>query len=369
MKPIWKCPESLRVDWPTIEAELMPLIEAKARHFGRYIPNNYFDYDDVVQEGRIALLEVHSKYDSERGEFSSFANVVLNNRFKTMIWKMLTKRRTPRSFVKSGNKWVETSIPPLCLEMIDVMDCSNFYDDKNSENYLNDPYKKVEYEQAKEQVRIFNLKMIYGLKGTNKQVFECIVNPSIEFLKMVQNVGGDVNKPTNKQIAEFLNIKLNAVLWSISQIRMRFTELAKHKDFSELWVESLRSNRWPMIHISKEKKHDTEFVNEVIINRGLDPRPIHGYTKKKYFYEESKDKNCIRLIEQYPWGVVLVLKYKEKYRTFVLEGKFSLTKGIVTGKNGAREKLPISWYKDIVKELRGRDEGRKNKGRKNKRND
>lgn len=355
MKPVWKCPETLRDNWPLIEVELMPLIEAKAKRFERYIPNSYFDFDDAVQEGRIALLEVHSKYDPKKGELSNFANVVLNYRFKTMVWEMLIKRRTPRSFIQDGDKWVEISVPPLCLEMIDIWDCSDFYKKSDSENYLNSPYKHVEIEQIKEQVRVFNLKMIYGLKGTTKKVFECIVNPSIEFLKMVQNVGGNINKPTSKQIAKFLEVKLNAVLWSISQIRMKFTELAKHKDFTELWSESLKTNRWPMIHTSIRKKHDLDFVREVIEKRNLDPKPIEGYTKNKDFYKESKNKKCARLIEKYSWGIVLVLKYKDQYRTFIIEGKFSKLNGVVIGKNGAREKLPVSWYKDIAKELRGKN--------------
>ena len=107
----WVCSDVLKSGWPEIEAKLLPLIEAKAKGVKKFVPNNYFDYEDAVQEGRIALLEAYSKYESERGELLNFASVVLNNRFKTLIWRMLAQRRTPRSYVREGDNWIEMTVP------------------------------------------------------------------------------------------------------------------------------------------------------------------------------------------------------------------------------------------------------------------
>jgi len=324
--------EELKLKWSDIEAKLLPLIEAKARGVKKFVPNNYFDYQDIVQEGRIALLEAYSKYKPERGEFLNFASVVLNNRFKTLIWKMLTQRRTPRSYVRDGEGWAEVAVPPLCLDLVDVI--------PEEKILTNEPLERKEIEIC---LQDFNSKMLCSLKGNNKKVFQCMIDPPPIF-------GENTDRLTNKQMSEYLGINLNAVLWSISQIRMKFTEMARQSEHLELWGNSLKSSRWPMVHMSKKSTYDSEFVKRIMKERKLDLKPI-DCSSDEDFNIKSRNRSCFRFLKKYKWGTVLYISYEQNCRTCVIEGNFSPHKGIVIGKNGAREKLAIPWYKDAIEQL------------------
>jgi len=331
------CPEDLRREWPKLEADFLPLIEAKAKRIKRFAPGSHFDFDDAVQEGRIFLLEAFLKYDSNKGELSNFVGVMINNKFKTMLNKMLAYRRVPRSFIRDGEGWAEVVTPPLSLDYVDFVRDEETRTDRTTE-----------HRELEAHVNLFNSNMMATLRGLNKYVFECLVNPPIEFLKMVQNIGGDLERPTCKQIAEFTGAKLNAVLWSVSYIRMKFTEMAQGEEYSELFGDLVK----PLVHV-KDSIHDTEFVRKTISRKKLNPKPVNGYSELEDFYQKTSDGTCVRMIERYTWGVVLVLKYEDENRTMVIEGKFSPLKGIVIGKNGMRERIPVPWYKDMVVRLRG----------------
>jgi len=336
------CPDDLRNQWPLIEAEMLPIIEAKARRIERFIPGSYFDFEDAVQEGRMTLLKAMLRYDEVEGELSRYVSSAINNSYKTMLYKMLTQRRTPRAFVKESGGWTEVMYSPVPV-----------FDFETVKGESENPETSSRNAEVEEQLRIFNLKMLNTLKGKTKQVFECMVNPDCAFLSMIKSEeDGDIDNPTRKQIASYLGLDHNAVSWCVKKIKIQFTKMVRKKSFNELFGNLVNTSGWSMLHIS-EKKDDSKFVVDVMKKRRLENRAVKGFRQYADFEQATKDGKCYRRITRYSWGAVLVFGIGGEWRTVVVEGELNSRSGIVTGRNGSKEVLPVAWYKDIVKTLQG----------------
>ena len=354
-----RCPDEYHEMWPQLEKQMLPFIKAKAKRIRTFAGG--LDMDDAIQEGRLALLSViiKGKYDYTKGELGRYIGKVLDNTYRSMLYQMLSQTRMPRAIVRGdGGEWVELPAPPMSLNGLEA-DPGGWGDDVANRNALSralteedvpTPEGFIEYREMEEQARIFKLKLLNSLKGRDKKVFECRTNPPVDFLKMVENVGGDIYNPTIPQIAEYLGINKNAVDYSISKSQKLFTRMARQEEFSDLFGERLETREWPMIRVSKIAEHDREFVRRIIQQRGLDPKPVEGYESEPDFYQKAGMYS--RLIERYPWGVVLVVRRKGTWRTMVIEcATFNPRCGTVTSDRGTKEKVPIKWYPQLTKAL------------------
>jgi len=347
----YKCSDYEREVWPEMERRMLPFIKAKANRIKRWV--NGVDYEDAVQEGRMALLAALSKYDCEKGELEPYIGRVLDNTYKSMLYEMLCASRMPRAVIRDAkNKWVQIPVPPLSLHtMLQYGNEGHQAASYEPPSGIMTPEDGAKFNELEAQAAIFRMKMLYKLKGRDKRVFECRTNPPVSLLKMVQNLGGDIANPTNLHIAEYLGVDKNAVDWSLYKIKGLFTEMARRKEFSDLFGDIIVRKGWPMIHVSKKPCHDTDFVGKIIKERKLDPKPIKGYHSEPDFHQQANDGTLARMIERYPWGCVLVLKRKQLWRTFVIEGRFNPLTGDVFGDDGMRETLPVKWYRKMAREL------------------
>jgi len=334
----YKCDAETRDAWPEMEAKMLPLIEIKARRIRNWAGVG-MDLEDALQEGRLALLSAIASYDYSKGDLDPYVGVVLDNTYKTILYKMLSQTRMPQAYTYNGEEWVKSPSPPLSLSDMDL---------DSSEDLS--PEVAASYVQLEEQARIFKLKLLNTLKGRDKAVFECRTNPPVRFLKKVEEWGGDKSNPTNLHIARYLNVGKNAVDWSLYKIRELFTRQARETEFSDLFGDVVDTNRWPMICMSKKAKHDLDFVQHIIKSHDLDPKPFSDYHLRPDHHQESGIYS--RIIERYSWGVVLILRRGAVSRTLVIEGKFNVPMGDVFGDCGTHEKIPVKWYSELVRELK-----------------
>ncbi len=342
----YQCPSEHRARWPELERTMLPLIKAKARRIKKFTGG--VDMDDAIQEGRLALLAALAKHDPNKGPLDRYVSVCLNNAYNGLLYKMLSVTRMPRAVVRAPNgEQMSVPYPPLLLGNMDMAVSDEYFT----------PEIECQHTEMEEQARIFKLKLLNNLKGRDRDVFECRTNPSVDFLKMVQNVNGNIYAPTIQHIAQYLGVSKNSVDWSLYKIKESFTQMARGDEFSELFGDVVRSKEWPMIHVSdKIDSHDVEFVAKIIRKRKLDPKPVEGYERESDFHQKAGAFS--RMIERYPWGVVLVLRRQALCHTLVIEcDKFTPLTGDVFGAAGTHELVPVKWYSQLVKALKA--QGRK----------
>jgi hypothetical protein len=355
-----RCDDAYHAMWPALEKQMLPFIKAKARRIRSFAGG--LDMDDAIQEGRLALLSViiKGKYDYTKGELSSYVGKVLDNTYRSMLYQMLNQTRMPRAVVRGDDgEWLELPSPPMSLNGLEGDPGGWAGDDVGNHSLLSKaltdmemptPEGATQYKELEAQARIFKLKLLNSLKGRDKKVFECRTNPPVDFLKMVENIGGDIYNPTIPQIAEYLGINKNAVDYSVSKIKTIFTRMARQDEFIDLFGERLETKEWPMVRMSRAAEHDREFVRRIIQQRELDPKPVEGYESKPDFYQTAGMYS--RLIERYPWGVVLVVRRKGTWRTMVIEcTAFNPSTGALAGERGTKESVPVRWYPQLVNAL------------------
>lgn len=110
-----------------------------------------FEYikDDLIQEGNIALWKSTSKYDSSKGEFSTFAGVIIKNKMNNYIRKEINYRKHLVVDFDFGN-----------LEIEDVK--YNSIDEKENVVYdVGNVYDKIIKNLKTEQQKIINDWYVY----------------------------------------------------------------------------------------------------------------------------------------------------------------------------------------------------------------
>jgi len=345
----YKCSSWEQQIWPSLEAKMLPFIKIKARKIRRF--NHGIGYEDAVQEGRMALLAALSRYDFNKGDLEPYANRVLDNTYKNMMYEMLCESRMPRAIVcASDGEWERRPMPPLSFgSMVNEDGEPTEALARCLEDDGNTPEINAELAELEQHARVFRREMYSRLKDRDRHVFFCRTNPPVAFLKMVQEAGGDINKPTNLHVAKYLGINKNAVDWSLYKIRELFVAVARETDFSELFGDAVGNREWPSVFVSNKSCRDEEFIGDIIRQHQLDPRAWKGDGGQDDL--RTADGNYARKIERYDWGAVLVLKYQRAWRTVVAIGRLNEFHGVVHGANNSHAKIPVKWYSKLVKEV------------------
>jgi hypothetical protein len=336
------CTQELRDLYPDLERQMLPLIKAKANRLRRL---SGFDFDDALQEGRMALLNAMTKYDYNRGKngLERYVGRVLTNTYNALLFEHMAQCRMPQVVMQLDNEWVKAPMPPVSLDVLIGFEPEADY---------NDPEQEVAQNQLSEIARVFRLKMFNSLEGRDLDVFSCKVNPPMDLLIMVRNMGGNYNKtPSNVHIARYLGVSKNAIDHSLYNIRMKFVQMSRQKEFSDLLGDVVKGKGWTMIHISWEERHDVEFIQRVLAERELDPKPMDKCHQHNDYLQQVGDD--LRLVERYPWGCIMFMKYKGECATLVVEGELNLNTGVVWGAVGAREPIPVTWYRQLARKLKG----------------
>ncbi len=362
---------SLHVKYKEIENKLLPSIVKRSRHLSSTIPS--IDYDDALQEGKIAIIVALEYYDENKGSgmMEPYIRKVVKNAYYGMAYEALTSCKVPYvNDVDSDGNTIRRPCFPLSLDtMLYTEDGLYQSYDPPDVNSLSPESEEI-HKSMKKEVGKFVMRMYNRLDGVDYDVFKCKVHPSYEFLDMLYLDGVDFIYRDEKnnlillpefnispvQIGKYLGMDKNAVGWSLYKIRKLFLEMAKcDEDFAGLFDELIVDKRWPMIHMSKGNNEDLEFKRQIFKKRNLNSKQTNTH---EYSVSEKRGEDGLpifsRLIRWYEWGNVVILKKEKEYYTIIVEGRLNITTGAVFG-NGIREAqqhIPLKWYRNISKELK-----------------
>jgi RNA polymerase sigma factor (sigma-70 family) len=321
-----------------LEAEMLPYIKRKASRIRGF---SHIDYDDAVQEGRMALLLAMAKFDPARGKLAHFASKVLTNTFNVLLHKNMKMSAAPRAYTRDGNGgWNAIPVMPVSLddELLAVEPTSDI---QSPEEHNID----AETERALERLSKVLLK---HLKEHEKKVFHCKVEPSEELVKMANDGVGNCKIPSNLHIAEHLGTTKNSIDWSIHKIREQFTKVTRQPEFSGVFGTQVDKDR-PKIHVSCVSGFDFGLVKEVGKRRLAGMKLlVEPVTSGCGVYRMALWK-CSNY-------TVLYAARGDEHCTCVMEGYFNPVDGLVFGSNGMRETIPVDWYKQLRRAIK---QGRK----------
>ena len=95
--------------WLSVENKVAAVAKNKAGKFARNGGASY-DFDDGLQEGRLALLLAMPSFSEEKGALHSFASTVLDNNYRSTMAKMRTKSRNAFTVsIEIGFDWGDTA--------------------------------------------------------------------------------------------------------------------------------------------------------------------------------------------------------------------------------------------------------------------
>jgi hypothetical protein len=364
-----ECGKEIREVYEQTLNNVLPFIKKRSRYVSNVIPN--IDYDDALQEGRLAVVVALAKCNREKyDDIIPYVVKIIKNAYRRMVYEALTQTKIPHVNVidEEGN----INKKPCHPISLDVMMESK---DGNVINYSNgiedtkglSPEQIVINNGISSELGKFTMKLYNKLSGVDYDVFKCKVHPPHDFLDMMFMDGVDFVYRTEKgelrlaenfsvpveYISKYLNIDRNAVGWSLYKIRKMFLEMARNdEDFSELFEDLVIDRRWPQVLWKAAKNEDLEFKRMIFKKHALSTIQIKEYD---YSVSEKKDDDgnpyYSRLVKWYTWGCTITIKRDHTYYTIVAIGRFNIRTGAVFGSNDSQVHLPMKWYKSMAKEL------------------
>jgi hypothetical protein len=365
-----KCGKEINEVYERTLNSVLPFIKRRSRYVSSVIPS--IDYDDALQEGRLAVVVALAKCDREKyDDIKPYVLKIIKNAYKRMVYETLTQTRIPHVNVMDEDGNINKK--PVYPISLDVMMESK--DGSGVTNYMNSieddknisPEKTVINNRMSSELGKFTMKIYNRLSGVDYEVFKCKVHPPQNFLDMMYMDGVDFVYRTDngelrliedftvpvEHISKYLNINRNAVGWSLYKIRKVFLDMAKNdEDFSELFEDLIIDRRWPQILWKAAPNEDLDFKRMVFKKHALSTIQI-----KEYDYSVSKRKDSVgnpyysRLIKWYVWGCTITIKRDNIYYTMVAIGRLNIRTGAVFGDNDSQLHLPMKWYKSMAKEL------------------
>jgi hypothetical protein len=365
-----KCGKEINEVYERTLNSVLPFIKRRSRYVSSVIPS--IDYDDALQEGRLAVVVALAKCDREKyDDIKPYVLKIIKNAYKRMVYETLTQTRIPHVNVMDEDGNINKK--PVYPISLDVMMESK--DGSGVTNYMNSieddknmsPEKTVINNRMSSELGKFTMKIYNRLSGVDYEVFKCKVHPPQDFLDMMYMDGVDFVYRTDngelrliedftvpvEHISKYLNVNRNAVGWSLYKIRKVFLDMAKNdEDFSELFEDLIIDRRWPQILWKAAPNEDLDFKRMVFKKHALSTIQI-----KEYDYSVSKKKDSVgnpyysRLIKWYAWGCTITIKRDNIYYTMVAIGRLNIRTGAVFGDNDSQLHLPMKWYKSMAREL------------------
>lgn len=323
-----------------VERAVMPIIRGASNKFAKLAGA---DVDDAIQEGRLALLKALSKYDYNlsRGGIYNYAREAVQQAMLGMLYKATTLGRLPHLVIEdNGELKTVRSWPALMADFDTVV----------SET-APDPEREVIDGEMQSRLGELQMRLNGRLNDFQKNVLACLSNQNPAFTLYLRNIQKDEEKAIEEKhtlIAKFFGETKNSVDWAVHHIKNHFTKLAEEQ-FSDIVADAIDKGAWPMFHVSNEG-NDKDFINYVIEEHDLDPRPSGPPDVKR---TETNGVVTARSIESYSWGSIIHLRHGEHAATVIAEGRFNAISGEVLTPTGLwkniKEQLP--WYPTLQRIL------------------
>jgi len=279
-------------------------------------------------------------FNAGRGKFHRFVSKVLRYEAIRIIQNSMTNSKVPHVVQERNGRMIVSKQAWQLVSIEEMAEQSG----ETIKGDIPDPYSV--YEQSEDNQRRLELKMKLRNKlcERDRTVLDIMCHPPEAFMIFMDNEGE--SEMTNGLIAKYIGVSKNAVDYSSLRIRRAFTYLAE-SEFPEISQIYIDKGTWPMIHLSKNNKFDYDFVRKIIKKRNLDPRPNDPARDIQSAGEWARE------VHYYHWGAVLFLKKGKIHKTLVLEGKYNLITGGVSGAEYTWKYVSdyVTWYSQLVKKL------------------
>jgi RNA polymerase sigma factor (sigma-70 family) len=317
-----------------------PIIWSEAKRFLRSLSAGLaLSLDDIVQEGRIALMGAlpHYDYDKSRGGIRSFVRRTVRNAFCALNYAARAQRRQPRTVVEDEDGTQRHVRLPV--ESIEASEGRIDPEDAGE-----GPEQLAIIGEMEERINVLRLRLLVELDDRERAVFECQALPSDEFLSWLS--GQNIQRPTIEVIGWYLGLTKNEVDWSVKKIKGLFTSILEEDEYSDLLEGRDHGGKWPVIFLSGAAQ-DAEFTQSLFRSRRLS-----SWTTASALCESSGDS--WRVIETYEWGAVIHLYLdEERQATLLIEGRFNHRTGEVIASAGHWKRVGqyVPWYGELAKRL------------------
>jgi len=359
------CDEELNALYSKVEKRVLPTLKRKAHRISSIIPS--IDYEDALQDGKLAVLHALSKYNPEKsptGGWEPYVGKVVVNAYKNMVYEALTQSRVPRVRDEDGILHIRHpfSLDGAYCKEGQLGSCNRYepVDTSASQEDL------MAWSQVKDDVRCFTMKMYNKLDELELEIFKCMVHPSEDLLEMMYLDGFEgVYKSdgllsleegvqvTSAVIRKYLGITKNKIDWALYKIKGAFMRLAKYDDeFSDVFEGMLDGRKWPQVHVKKTLGDDYDWKKKIFRSRALDTAQVVSSESENSQLDDTGNSKYYRSIKWYNWGAVVVARRDDERVLMVVEGRFNKNTGAVFGTSGARLNVPMPWYATLVKELK-----------------
>lgn len=260
-------------------------------------------FEDAMQECCLRVIEELPRYDPNRGDLSAFISCRLEGIRKN------ARLRPSRLFRPMPD--------------------------------YSSPTTSIEDFETHEMLSMLQMKLLARLDTRERLVWSLMFSHNAKFSEYLERIGED--EPCIRNVAPFVGLSMDSVRWSIGKIKHQLTLLMDTPEFESLKDCLVRSRKWPTVHVSNT--WDGSFARSVMKKRELEP--------VRCARVESKTSLARRVIEDYPWGVVVFVRHKVSKATIVAEGEFTDDRlGRVTGACGFWRTLhdSIGWYSSARRE-------------------
>lgn len=355
----YTCDARVKELYETVEPKVLPMLKRKSHNVSSRIPG--IDYEDALQEGKIAVLSALSKYDpakSTTGGWEPYVGKVISNAYRGMMYEALMKSKVPHVVNEEGESRPKF---PLSLDSLSFDGNSSACEPLTPARQENDAM----WAQVKTDISRFTMKMYNKLEGVELPIFKCMVHPKQDFLEMmfldgvagVRKVGDALAIEEGMQvpsasIRKYLGISKNVLDWAMYKIKYAFMKMAKFdEDFSDVFDGMLDGRRWPQVHVKPRSENDIDWKKRVFASRALDTAQIGPSEKYSIQPVKPNQPKYSRTVKWYKWGAVVEVRRNRERFLMILEGRFNVNTGAVFGESGARLNVPMDWYPTLARQI------------------
>ena len=198
------------------EPKMLGLIKTKAR---RWHTRGAGPFDDLVQEGRCALLQVLRTHDPDLRPIHVYLGKVLDNKYGQMLESVLTQKRTPHIWEQEGDEWRLIPYPALSLDAPAL----SHGDGERSVDLVADagmtPEQTAIVHDKEVQAKVLLIRLRARLSPKQRRVLDCLIKPSGNLAITARNLTGGSQRVCNTHIAAYLRTTKNSVDHAILMIR------------------------------------------------------------------------------------------------------------------------------------------------------
>jgi RNA polymerase sigma factor (sigma-70 family) len=201
-----------------VEPKLIGFIKTKARRYASR-GNGILDFDDLLQEGRCALMHALGSFDPERGKpLHVYLGRILDNTYRDMLHNALNPTNCPHIWRHGEDgEWQKVPHPAMSLE-----GASEESEDAPAHQVVDeatpDPEAAARTSESDMRAKVFVLRLHRRLNEREKAVLACIRQPDAGLLITARNLTGGY-RINNIHIAAYLGITRCQVDASLHAVR------------------------------------------------------------------------------------------------------------------------------------------------------